>query len=225
MTAKDFPVTTPYGWVTGYPLNVNSDGEHPGQGFHKGIDYGCPDSTAIVVNGVQIGISGHTGEVTGPHTHIGKWVNGAVQDPGVGNGWQLSNPHVTDIDYDDTNGYYVGLLDASGVRWVYLHMQEKSTNVKVGDYLDQLPKYEEQDMAQVDELEAQVKQLQENYDLAHSQAVAANQRADGLQAELEGERKGYEAQIADLQKELADAQSGKPNAGTVLAPGTYTVKE
>lgn len=140
MTAKDYPITTSFGWIYGYPLNVNTDGQHPGQGFHKGRDYGCPDGTAIVVNDVQIGVSGHTGAVTGPHTHVGKWFKGTVYDPGDG-GWTLNNPRVTDIGFDGTNGNYVGLLDGDGVRWVYLHMQEKSTNVQVGDHLDTLPKY------------------------------------------------------------------------------------
>lgn len=113
--------------------------------YHRGDDWYMPDGTPIVVNGVQIGVSGHTGFVTGPHCHIGRFVNGGDTNPSS-QGWTLGNPHVTDIGYDDTNGNYVGLLDSAGVRWVYLHMQEKSTNVKVGDYLDGLPKYEEQDM-------------------------------------------------------------------------------
>lgn len=110
--------------------------------YHRGDDWYMPDGTPIVVNGVQIGISGHSGFVTGPHCHIGKWLGGKDLNPNS-QGWQLENPQVTDIGYDATNGNYVGLQDSRGYRWVYLHMQVKSTNVKVGDYLDTLPKYGE----------------------------------------------------------------------------------
>lgn len=146
MTAKDYPITQGYGYDPNYQGNA--------QHWHTGIDYGAPEGTPIVVNGVKIGITGHTGKVydqngqntvNAAHVHLGRYFNGET-NPGSG-GWDIPNPYVTDIGYDDTNGNFVGLLDTEGVRWVYLHMQEKSTNVKVGDYLNNLPKFEgEEDM-------------------------------------------------------------------------------
>jgi murein DD-endopeptidase MepM/ murein hydrolase activator NlpD len=120
MLPQQYPVTTPYGWVEGYPLNT--DPAHPGQGFHKGIDYGCPTGTPVIVNNHIIGISGATGEVTGPHLHVGKWVGGTVEDPGVGNGFILDTPTVYDTGSDNVNGNYVRLLDKQSVLWVYLHL-------------------------------------------------------------------------------------------------------
>jgi murein DD-endopeptidase MepM/ murein hydrolase activator NlpD len=50
----EYTITTPFGWVYGYPLNQTDPINHPGQGFHNGIDYGCPTGTPVVVNGVAI---------------------------------------------------------------------------------------------------------------------------------------------------------------------------
>ncbi len=141
MISSDYPLTTAYGWVDGYPLNLDPV-NHPRQGFHKGEDYYMPEGTPIVVNGVQIGVSGATGNVTGPHVHVGRWVGGSATAPN-GAGWNLDNPHVTDVGYDEANGNYVGLLDGQGARWVYLHMREKSAAVKGNDVLANLPKYNE----------------------------------------------------------------------------------
>jgi hypothetical protein len=122
--ASSFPITTPYGQVAGYPLN---------NGFHNGIDYGCPTGTPIKVNGVTIGLSGSTGYATGPHLHIGRWVNGKVTDPGVGGGFKFNSAVVTEINQDTTNGKYVR-VQGDGASWVYLHMSDNS-KVSVGQVL------------------------------------------------------------------------------------------
>lgn len=185
--------------------------------YHRGDDWYMPDGTPIVVNGVQIGISGHSGFVTGPHCHIGRFISGTDTDPNS-QGWSLKNPHVTDIGYDDTNGNYVGLLDASGVRWVYLHMQEKSTNVKVGDYLDSLPKYEEQDM-------------NPNAGDVTNAYQTANKR-DATQAEIDvyvakpwnaPDGLVYGKLFVDLEAAQKAASSGDGSAST-LKPGVYKVE-
>lgn len=131
MTAKDYPVTELYGCQPGYPLNQNLC--PPGQGFHNGIDYGCPVGTPVVVNGVTIGLSGATGAVTGPHVHVGRWINGQSTDPGVGNGWKFNSAVVTEINEDPTNGKYVR-VQADGASWVYLHMSNNQL-VSVGQVL------------------------------------------------------------------------------------------
>lgn len=129
--ASQFPVTELYGCQPGYPLNQNLC--PPGQGFHNGIDYGCPVGTPIVVNGVVIGLSGATGIVTGPHVHVGRWVNGKSTDPGVGNGFTFNSAVVTEINEDPTNGKYVR-VQGDDASWVYLHMSDNS-KVKVGQEL------------------------------------------------------------------------------------------
>lgn len=115
----NYPVTTPYGQVPGYPLN---------DGFHNGIDYGYPKGTAVVVNGVIIGLSGYTGDVDPPgpkgaHLHVGKYVNGVVQNPGVGNGFSFKSAVVYDTGTDPIDGNYVRIT-GDGALWNYLHLQD-----------------------------------------------------------------------------------------------------
>lgn len=138
MISSDYQMTFGYG-LTDPPYGTT---QYP---YHRGDDWYMPEGIPIVVNGVQIGISGMTGFVDGPHVHVGKWVGGKDKNP-QSQAWTLDNPRVSEVGYDTTNGNFVALVDAANVRWVYLHMKEKSTNVKVGDYLDKLPKYEREDM-------------------------------------------------------------------------------
>lgn len=109
-----YPITTPYGYVPGYPLNG---------GFHRGEDRAAPLGTPIPVNGITIGLVGSTGASTGNHCHIGRFVNGTHTPPG-GQGATLSNPVVQGIGYDASNGNYVRVIDDKGVLWVYLHMSK-----------------------------------------------------------------------------------------------------
>lgn len=113
MTAFDFPITQPYGYDPTYPVNG---------GWHLGVDYGCPSGTPIVVNDVQIGISGATGEVMGPHMHVGRWVGGKSTQIGPQDGRNVNKAYISEIGEDDINGKYVRLTDADGSSWVYLHM-------------------------------------------------------------------------------------------------------
>lgn len=129
--ASQFPVTEGFGCQPGYPLNTGVC--PPGQGYHNGIDYGCPSGTSIVVNGVVIGISGATGYVTGPHLHVGRWVGGVATNPGVGGGFHFASAMVTGVSEDATNGKYVR-VQGDGASWVYLHMSDNS-KVKIGQIL------------------------------------------------------------------------------------------
>lgn len=124
MSAKDFPITQGYGYDPSYPLNG---------GNHLGIDYGAPVGTPVVVNGVTIGLTGATGAVTGPHLHVGRWVNGAATDPGVGGGFQFNDAVVTQIASNTTDGNYVR-IQGDGASWVYLHLSN-NTMVSVGQRL------------------------------------------------------------------------------------------
>lgn len=113
MSVQDYPITTQFGQVPGYPLN---------NGFHNGIDYGCPSGTPIIVNGVTIALSNNTGDTTGPHLHVGKYMGDEVQNPGVGNGFQFESAIVYDTGYDAVNGNYVRIT-GNGALWNYLHLQ------------------------------------------------------------------------------------------------------
>lgn len=132
MNVQDFPITTSYGWVKGYPLHLDPV-NHPGYGFHQGIDYGCPSGTPVIINGVTIGLSGSTGYSSGPHCHVGKWSGGQVLDPGVGNGFSFQSAIVTQVDEDNSDGKFVR-VQGDGFSWVYCHLSDNS-KVKVGQIL------------------------------------------------------------------------------------------
>lgn len=91
-----------------------------------------PINTPVLVNGVRIGVSGNTGLSSGPHLHIGRFVNGRDTPP-RGGGFNVSGAVVTGVGSDPTDGNYVRVQDADGASWVYLHLTSQS--VKVGDKL------------------------------------------------------------------------------------------
>ena len=123
MLVQEYPVTTPYGQVPGYPLH---------NGFHQGVDYGCPVGTPVIVNGITIGLSGNTGYSSGAHCHVGKWVNGVVQNP-LNGGFNFSIAKVTEVNEDPQNGKYVR-VQGDGASWVYCHLSDNGL-VQVGKEL------------------------------------------------------------------------------------------
>lgn len=92
-----------------------------------------PVGTPVLVNGVQIGLSGQSGEVTGPHLHIGRFVSGKDTNP-HGLGFSVTKGVVSEVGADSTNGKFVRVADADGSSWVYLHLSVQS--VKVGAKLE-----------------------------------------------------------------------------------------
>jgi murein DD-endopeptidase MepM/ murein hydrolase activator NlpD len=121
-SAKDYPVTFPYG-ATSSPYSK----AYP----HQGDDRACPSGTPVKVNGVQIGLVGSTGWSTGPHLHVGKWANGRSYNPNK-QGFSFKNAKVTEINQDSKNGKYVR-VQADGYSWVYLHLSKQTA--KVGQVL------------------------------------------------------------------------------------------
>lgn len=125
MSAQDYPVTFPYG-ATSPPYGTAA------QPYHRGDDRAMPVGTPVVVNGLQIGLSGSTGESTGPHLHVGRFVNGKDTNPN-GSGFTLPRALVYDTGYDATNGNYVRIL-SDDVVWVYLHLS--AINVSTGQTVE-----------------------------------------------------------------------------------------
>src|ERR1044072_9088557 len=119
-TAQDYKVTFGYG-ATGAPYGTK---ENP---YHRGEDRAMPQGTPVLVNGVQIGLSGMTGWADGPHLHVGRFVNGKDTNPG-GGGFSFKNAEVTEINEDSVNGKYVR-VQADGASWVYLHLDKKTAKV------------------------------------------------------------------------------------------------
>lgn len=130
--ASQYAITELYGCQPDYPLNKNLC--QAGYGFHRGVDYGCPTGTPVIVNGTQIGLSGATGAVTGPHLHVGHWSGGNSVRLEPGDGFKINSTTVLRLGHNDpTNGNYVHVGDADGSYWVYLHLSR--IDVEVGQEL------------------------------------------------------------------------------------------
>lgn len=115
MIASDYPVTLPYG-ATSPPYGT------PLYPYHRGEDRAMPDGVPVLVNGVQIGLSGHTGFVTGPHLHIGHFIGNKDVNPN-GQGFIVPGAKVTIIERNDPiDGNDVHLRGEDGTDWVYLHL-------------------------------------------------------------------------------------------------------
>lgn len=127
--AKNYPVTFAYGAKDGYFYGP----EGKIGPYHRGDDRAMPVGTPVIVNGVTIGLSGATGNVSGPHLHTGKWLGNKDYNP-QGQGFTFKSAIVTQIDTvnDDANGFFVR-IQGDGYSWVYLHLSK--VFVKVGQKL------------------------------------------------------------------------------------------
>lgn len=122
--ASQYPVTFPYG-VKSAPYGTLTNP------YHRGDDRAMSIGTPVLVNGVQIGLSGNSGWVTGPHLHVGRFVSGKDTNP-KGGGFSFASAKVTQLGSDSINGNYVR-IQADGASWVYLHLSKQTC--KVGQVL------------------------------------------------------------------------------------------
>lgn len=126
MIAWDYPIGFSYGAKDGYYYGPNGI-IGP---YHRGDDWFCPAGSDVVVNGVVIAKTGSTGNVSGPHLHVGKFVSGSDVNPN-GGGKDVVGAVVLSIGQDSTNGKFIRLKASDGSTWVYLHLSE--ILVKQGD--------------------------------------------------------------------------------------------
>lgn len=144
-TAKDFPITFPYGSRDGvyYAIKDRRNSAPPyGDGkvskingsvgaYHRGDDRAMPTGTQVKVNNTVIGLSGATGAASGPHLHIGRFRLNVAINP-EGNGFKLrSKAKVTRTGKDDISGNFVYVKNPMGDLWFYCHLSK--IKVKVGD--------------------------------------------------------------------------------------------
>lgn len=127
MSVADYPITLPYGsTVSPY------DAAHK----HRGRDYGCPTGTPLVVGGQQIGLSGATGHVTGPHCHVQEWKDNYANTREPNNAFKpgiVTNIDPTGTQGDGSFGKFITVQTPDGWNDSYCHLSE--IDVKIGDKL------------------------------------------------------------------------------------------
>lgn len=116
MTAKDYPITFPYG-ATSPPYSAT----HP----HSGEDRKMPVGTPVEVSGVVIGLSGNTGQSTGAHLHVQKRINDIITHP-LGSGFDVVGT-VVETGENDEIGKFVR-IQAGSQKWSYFHLSEIRVN-------------------------------------------------------------------------------------------------
>lgn len=122
MTASDFPISFPYGAVSA-PYSA----AHP----HRGDDRPCPEGTPVVINGVTIGLTGHTGLAIGPHLHIQEWQGNVANTRKPQNAFKPGQ--VVAATQSSDFGNYVSIVTADGWTDSYCHLSQ--INVKVGQQI------------------------------------------------------------------------------------------
>lgn len=215
MTIWESPVTQLYGFDPDYPINRKlNPATNRVEGFHTGVDYGCPVGTSVTVNGLVIALSGNTGASTGPHCHVGHWNYGTNIPNKPQEGRIVSGARVSEVGYDATNGHFVRVQDVDGTNWVYLHLSE--VKVKVGDKLQGV---------NMEELERLKKELDIERSINHKREDFLNRIALAAGDDLDPvEDDDVERIIANIDAKNKRIEALEKEA-TVLKPGKYIVKE
>lgn len=130
--AAQYAINFPYG-ATSPPYSAASP--------HRGNDRPCPMGTPIIIEGVTIGLTGATGQVTGPHLHIQEWGSNYTSTRKPQNEFKPGT--VTLIDPsgtvgDGSFGKFITIQNSDGWSDSYCHLSQIS--VKVGDVIgDEMP--------------------------------------------------------------------------------------
>lgn len=122
MTLKDYPISFPYN---------SADAPYSLLHRHRGADRACPIGTPIVIGSTTIGLTGNSGQSSGPHCHIQAWVNepSNTRNPAP---YEFKPGEVVQAGVSSDFGNYI-TIDVGGVNVSYCHLSQ--INVKVGQVI------------------------------------------------------------------------------------------
>lgn len=215
--ASQYPVTFPFGATTA-PYSIASP--------HQGDDHAMPTGTKIIVNGTLVALSGASGlGVTGPHLHIGHYINAVAVNPN-GQGFNLKSP-VTVYDCSSTvrDGNYVRLLDGDGTIWLYDHCSKNdivTKGQKIGGTVS----------ASQDKVDETTVRLEYNNALVRDASqdevnarVSSGQTVEELQRDIQGSAEHEEVlRLYELGKQ-AEAEKWGPSNGNFQPVGPLYTKK
>lgn len=208
MTAKDYPVTFPYGATTA-PYSL----EHP----HKGNDRKMPSGTPVVVGDTIISLSGNTGLSSAPHLHTQAGKDQATQTTVNPDPYEFQPGVVINLGTGPQWGNFVTIRTESGMCITYAHLSKISVDlgqVIKGAGMDCKP-----DAKTVTQYFLAWEQRKPTAaEIKDYTSKSWRYLADSLLKDTENEKKAIQLQFDKYKAE------NPPISAMVLAPGKYEVK-
>lgn len=208
--ASTYPVSFPYG-ATSAPYSPAAP--------HRGDDRPCPSGTPVMLAGVQIGLTGATGKVTGAHLHIQEWKGNYAATRKPQNSFKpgvVVNVDPEGTQGDGSFGKFITVQTSDGWNDSYCHLSQ--INVQVGDRIggDMWNITKEQ----IDDISRKTngKLPGTDFNYAHFTGQSATQALlDELLHDLQPQADQYQAEYASLQEQVsAGSGSFKPYSGPTL---------
>jgi hypothetical protein len=116
-TAKSYSITFPYG-ATSAPYGTT---QYP---YHRGDDRPTPKGTPVVIEDVQIGLTGNSGYTTGPHLHYQEWKGNPYNDRKPQHFLKPGKVVTADSNLNQAWGKHITIAVGGGWNGTYAHLSE-----------------------------------------------------------------------------------------------------